>query len=570
MTIEPAIYDLPCKVCGSSDGVTDYRDHTHCFVCGSHIFSKEFKDKLTITPTLSNFLEDFKPREDKVVKQPTPVDPKLFRELPDRGISHETALFFQIQVNERGEQVYPYYSQDCKRHVANKYRTAGVKGFTVQGELSKSALFGQQLFPASSAKQITIVEGELDAASVFQMAGSKFPVVSVKNAATAPKDVADNFEYLNSFETIVLCFDRDEPHTRPDGTHWYPGQEAAQKVASMFSLGKVRVFTLKDAKDANDYLRNGWGEKFQREWWAAPNWSPVGIKQAGDMWETVKAKKYTKYTSVPYPWDGLNQLTYGLRTSELVVITANPKVGKTSVLREAVFKILNTIRENEEDKRNIGVMFLEEPNDDTLYGLISIYANKPLHLPDILEQTKEEELEKYFKDVYGDERVYLWDHFGSNSISKVLTYVRYLANLGCKYIVLDHLSIIVSDQSGDERKQLDEIATKLKMLTMELGICVICVIHQNRKGEIRGTQGVEQLANIVIKLYRNPLADDEEERNLMKVNVEANRFCGRTGPACLLRYDAETGRLQELPQEDLQKYLDKTNKKKGHMLDEEW
>lgn len=44
----------------------------------------------------------------------------------------------------------------------------------------------------------------------------------------------------------------------------------------------------------------------------------------------------------------------------------------------------------------------------------------------------------------------------------VLDKVRHMHALGCKYTVLDHLSIVVSDQSGDERKQLDEISTKLK------------------------------------------------------------------------------------------------------------
>src|SRR4029077_17051147 len=176
-------------------------------------------------------------------------------------------------------------------------------------------------------------------------------------------------DYLNSFDKIVLCFDKDEPHIRSDGTSFFPGQEAAEKVAALFPLGKVRILTLKEAKDANDYLKAGLEKAFTKEWWGAPTWSPVGIKQANDLWEVVRAAKYAKYESVPYPWDGLNQLTYGLRTSELVTITADPGVGKTSVLRETVFNILNTIRANSDDKRNIGVMYLEEPNKDTLYGL---------------------------------------------------------------------------------------------------------------------------------------------------------------------------------------------------------
>ena len=150
--------------------------------------------------------------------------------------------------------------------------------------------------------------------------------------------------------------------------------------------------------------------------------------------------------------------------------------------------------------KGIGLLHLEEPNSDTALGLMSITANKPLHLPDVRETVDNDELRKYFDSTINNDRVVIWDHFGSNSIHEVLAKIRHMHNLGCKYIVLDHLSIVVSDQSGDERKQLDEISTKLKTLCMELNIAVIAVIHQNRQGQIRGTAGVEQLANMVIKL----------------------------------------------------------------------
>jgi replicative DNA helicase len=142
----------------------------------------------------------------------------------------------------------------------------------------------------------------------------------------------------------------------------------------------------------------------------------------------------------------------------------------------------------------------------------------------------------------------------SNTIEAVLDKVRHMHALGCKYIVLDHLSIVVSDQSGDERKQLDEISTKLKTLCMNLNIALIVVIHQNRQGQIRGTAGVEQLSNIVLKLYRDNTDPNPWRRNVTKIMVEKNRFCGRTGPACYLWYNEMTGRLEELTPEEVETY----------------
>jgi twinkle protein len=235
----------------------------------------------------------------------------------------------------------------------------------------------------------------------------------------------------------------------------------------------------------------------------------------------------------------------------MVVVTAETGIGKTSILKEIEYSLLMN-EDLKEKGYGVGFIHLEEPNYDTALGLMSIHNSKPYHLPDT-ERTVDE-LKDAYNAVINSERVVIWDHFGSNSVEAVLDKIRHMAALGCKYIVLDHLSIVVSDQSGDERKQLDEIATKAKTLCMELNLALICVIHQNRQGQIRGTAGVEQLANIVIKMYRNNTDMDEWRRNVTKLVVEKNRFSGRTGPACWLWWNDMTNRLVELTPEEVQRY----------------
>ena len=83
---------------------------------------------------------------------------------------------------------------------------------------------------------------------------------------------------------------------------------------------------------------------------------------------------------------------------------------------------------------------------------------------------------------------------------------------------------------------------------------MIAVIHQNRQGQIRGTAGVEQLANIVVKLHREKLSEDSWRRNVTKVVVEKNRFCGRTGPAAYLHFNEYTGRLEPLIEDQIKVY----------------
>lgn len=256
-------------------------------------------------------------------------------------------------------------------------------------------------------------------------------------------------------------------------------------------------------------------------------------------------------------------MTYGLRLGEFVVLTADTGSGKTSVMKEIEYYLLNTV-----SKYGLGILHLEETNKDTGLGIMALEANKPLHLPDVRDKVSEAELKQYYDKTINNERVIIYDHFGSNDIDDLLNKVRYMAAMGAKFIFLDHLSIIVSDQRADERKQLDEVSTKLKTLCMELMVCVIAVVHQNRRGEIRGTAGVEQLANIVIKMTREKEADDPWRRNILKCVIQKNRFCGRTGPAAWLEYVTDTGRLIELDKVGIDKY--ESGKSLEPSFAEEW
>lgn len=418
-------------------------------------------------------------------------------------------------------------------------RRKGAKAFYWEGNPAAGTLFGQQVFPAGG-KAITIVEGECDALAAFQLTGSRFPSVSVKSASEAKKNCVDSFEYLNSFDKIVVCMDNDEP-----------GQKAATQIAQLFAPGKVHLLKLEKAKDPNDYLVKDLEKDFVNEWYRAPAFMPDGLLLGTESSLLDEIINYKEPECIPYPWPGLNKKLYGMRLSELTLFTADTGIGKTTFMKEIEYALL-TNPDLIERGYGVGFLHLEEPKRETLLGMLSIHNNKPYHLPDTLKSP--EELTKAYKEVLDNKRVVVYDHFGSNEIDTILAKIRHMAALGCRYIVLDHLSIVVSDQSGDERKQLDEISTKLKVLTMNLNISVVAVIHINRQGEIRGSAGPAQVSNNVIRLTRDKKEVDEWRRNVTKMEVEKCRLSGRTGPACWIFYDNETGRLSELSQELVEKF----------------
>lgn len=528
----------PCKECGSSDAVGWYDDgHGVCFSCGCYFSSDESEGK--IMPEKSSN-PDLTPLTD------------VFRSLPKRGLPEDSLRKYGIDVNvDKTKDVahrYPYFKNG--RHVANKVRKRSEKSFYWEGDTDALELFGQSAFPPGSAKSITVVEGELDAPSAWVLLGSRYPVVSVLAASRAATDVKNNYEYLNSFDDIVLCFDKDEPKTRPDGTTFYPGQEAAVKVAEMFAPGKCRILTLEHGKDPNEYRQKDIDAKvFVSEWWKAPKFMPDGLVFGHQLWDEIINSPQP--FCVPTGIAGLDLMTYGLRLGEMVTFTADPKIGKTTTLKTIEYALLEN-KELRELSYGIGFMHLEETMKDLAVGLMGLHVGKRLNLPDTV--VSEEELRKAYDEVINTPRVVIWDHFGGNSVDAVVNKVRHMAALGCKYIVIDHFSLLASDQADDERKKLDEIATKLKTLTVELNICLIGVIHQNRQGQIRGTAAFEQLSNLVIRLERDKLDKDPWRRNITVMTVTENRFSGMTGPAAYLFFDDTTGRMSELDEPTIQKF----------------
>lgn len=465
----------------------------------------------------------------------TPV-PSDFLALEDRQINADTAKVFRFSYHPEGQFLHTYPRYWKGAHVANQFRLRGEKTFRWEGSTAKMELIGQHAFEAGCAKSITIVEGACDVGAAYELQGSKWPVVGVTAASSALKEVRDNYEYLAAFDRIVVCLDSDEP-----------GRRAAQQLAEILPLGKTYIVTLRKHKDANDYLRARMDKEFIKEWWDAPCYTPSGLRLGSDMWKDIETAPELNF--IPYPWPSLTEKTYGLKLSEFVTINAPTGVGKTTITSQTTHHILM----NTPPEVKVGLMKLEETNRDTALSLLSIHAGKRLHLPDVWADVDKGELRKWYDEVLNNDRVVMWDHFGSNSVDAVLAKIEHMAALGCKYIVLDHLSIIVSDQSGDERKQLDEVTTKLKTACMAHKICLIAVIHQNRQGQIRGTAGVEQLSNDIFKLERDMESPDDWRRNVVKLTIQKNRFSGNGGNVYLF-YNAATGRLDELTKDEIDAY----------------
>jgi twinkle protein len=488
----------PCPDCGSSDALCKYEDgHSYCFSC------------LTYTPSEQENVIGFS-----------------YQFVPYRGIDAEVMRFFdaKTKIDPDGKPVSIgfRYAND-----SYKIRTLEKKGFYTKGEIGKASLYGRDKFAASPRKTITITEGELDALSFYQVLRS--PVVSVKSASTASTDAGMERSWLNEFERIYLAFDGDEA-----------GRRAAQAVAKLFDPNKVYDirFPGGSRKDPNDYLRSGERDELAQLWSNARRYVPEQIISTFSEFEKVLNEAPKK--GINYPWPTLSYMTYGIRTAESVLITAPEGVGKTEVMHSILHTLLT------ETKDAVGSIFLEEPKKRLLQALAGIDLQRPVHLPDS-GVSDAATLEAVRRVVQADERLHVYSHFGSDDPEVILDTIRFLVSARlCRYILLDHLTMVVSGLAGDnERRALDYLSTRLEMMVKELDFALIVVSHVNDDGLTRGSRIISKVADIRIDLHRDIKSPDPIVRRTTHLTISKNRFCGRTGPAGTLLFDPVTYTLSE-------------------------
>lgn len=504
---------IPCPdqiVCRSSDAATEYPNGVKCFSC-----SKWFP--LSITEVIS---------EDLI---PVPIHTTEY--LGWRGISKNTMEFYGVKTR---------VSEDGAPHsVSFVYPGGGVKNrkvtekvFWSSGAMSTPGLFGQDRFPAGSAKSITITEGELDALSVFQMLGSQYPSVSVRSSSSARKDCQQVHSYLDSFERIYLCLDNDEA-----------GRKAAQEVAGLFDVNKVYHVRLDGGKDANEFLKGNKTEQFKRIWWNAKPYRPEGIVSSPSEFRSIIEQDQSR-PSIPYPYDGLNEKTLGIRTGEFVLVTAPEGIGKTEFIRRIEHHLLR-----ETDSR-IACIHIEETKARQLKGLAGLELKTAAHLPN--GNVSLDEIDAALRTLTQDrdDRLFIYSHFGSDDPDVLIDTIRFLAAVcGCKYIFLDHITMVVTGlETDDERRKLDYLSTKLATLCHDLDFCLFCISHVNDDGKTRGSRNIAKVANIRIDLSRNLVAELEEDRNKTFVTISKNRYAGKTGPSGVLMFDPDEFMLKDAGQ----------------------
>ena len=506
----------PCPSCGSKDNLARYDDgHAFCFSIDCTHFERGNGNATNSGRVLS--------AQDTIIKGE-------YQDLSKRKILSETCRKFNYSIGEY---------QGSRAHIASFIREGKVVGqklrlknkdFRTLGDCS--GLWGKHLW--STGKKIVITEGEIDALSVAESQNCKWPVVSIPNGVgSAIKAVAKDLEWLLGFEEIILMFDMDSQ-----------GQSAARQVAELLPPGRCKIATT-SKKDASATLIEVGASTIVDSIWRARVYRPDGIVAGEDTWDLVNCPMTA--SDHEYPWQGLNDKTLGARKGEIVTFCAGTGAGKSTTVKEIASYFLSK-------GETVGYIALEESVRQAAVDFMSIEANMMLHLEKDLDEEFRRDI---WEKVFADNRLYLYDHWGSLDADILASRIRYLVHsCNVSWIVLDHLSIMVSGiEGGDERRLIDNIMTQLRSLVEELNIGMFIVSHLKRphqgKGhedgkqvtlsDLRGSGSIAQLSDFVIGLERDQQSDGETNVRVLKERYKGSS----TGLAGSLYYDTNTGRLKE-------------------------
>lgn len=499
-----------------------------------------------------------------------------------RGITEETCRFYGCITKQdgRGRVSARYYPETeswkvvgfaCRNHPKDfRYGRVGRTG-------SKSQLYGQVKFKKGNGKYLLIVGGQEDAKAAYQMlrdsqisrGQSEYEPIAVVSVTTGEgsgyKQLAQEYDWIDTFENIILAFDADEA-----------GEEAATKAIEVLPKEKVKLATW-SGKDPNKMLMDGKEKQFLRDFYSAKEVIDMGVKSSADAVDDVK--DFLLAPKIPLPphlWRLQENMRGGIRsTGEIVNIIADTSVGKTffsdTLLLYWFF--------NSPVKPTI--ISLERSSGELLIDMYSLYLKYNLmyvkngqEAVDYLERPEIKlKCNEVIYDEGGEPRFHMIDEKGSSVKDLQKAVDRVIKQYGCRMIVWDPLSDYLRGLGNEEQESFMMWQKYLK----KDGITSINILHTrkpmpDKDGKIRkvtefdalGSGSFVQSADINIILNRDKMASDGLIRNTTEVDMPKRRG-GITGHAQDLVYDQETRQ-----QYDKQDYLENIlNTKPKEIIEED-
>lgn len=475
-----------------------------------------------------------------------------YKYLASRGISKAVVDYVGIKCDSKGIMEFPFYSFGdvltmVKCRPARKVNKGeGAKCWVKKGTGSSPVLFNANRINTNAP--LIITEGCIDCLAVIEC--GFFNVVSVPLGSQNLAWIAENLDWLDQFDDIVLCGDADEA-----------GKKMNIEAASRLGVDRCHFFKhptyksngkLRQINDINECLyRLGKDEtrKCIEEAINAPNPRVIDFSE-------IKSIDWSQVDGISYGIKELDKLLFKAYRGSLQLIFAKPSSGKSSYVNQLIATAID-------DDRRV-FLYTDELTEEMFKNWFNFTVAGRRHIQSFISKEgspyykvspkAEVKISEFYKD-----RLFIYRDTESSNIDSLLSCIKEeIRRKGTSVVVLDNLMTIDIDSKASELEQQKMIMKKLAKLAKDFNVVVILVAHSKKTKEAlgmedaSGTFAIANLSGRMLSMERN--TDITNNSYDVMFTIQKDRFGSKNNVKVPVRFDFPSRRFYTTEEELSKRY----------------
>ena len=443
---------------------------------------------------------------------------QVYEYFKKRKISPSTIDYADVRQDDEGNTVFNYYDTNdvltmVKYRPSRRINKGENKCWCQKGADTTPLLFNMNRI--NTTVPLLICEGEPDCLSAIEAGFTN--AVSVPLGSTNFHWIEENWDWLEQFDSIIICSDNDEAGLKMQRECIYRLGSWRTKVVEI-----PRFFINEETKekrainDLNEVLYF-FGKEKVLELILDAKESPVpGVVDFSD----IEDVDLDALDGIPTGLPNLDRYLMKLFYGTLNIVTGINGSGKSSFLNQVICQCL--------DRGENAYLFSGElPNFQAKNWLNFIFAGqrnvKECSFNDSVFYKVTPEAKKAISEFYRG-RLYIRKDGESNKKTDIIKSMEdSVRKYGTKLLILDNMTAM--DLEGNDNNNYDkqaELIMELIAFAVKFNVVVILVVHPHKidmmrrlnKMDVQGISAIIDLAHRIISLYRVQEKDKQGEPKL--------------------------------------------------------
>lgn len=553
-------YYFHCFSCGKNlDLIDAYMQNNKTYLEAVELLFKEAKIPYSFGEKGVKTKQQYRyPREEGINDKE-----KIIKYLEKRKISKKTIDYADVREDVNGNIVFNYYDTNdvltmCKYRPSHKIdKSKGeIKNWCQKDADTTPLLFNMNRI--NFDQPLLITEGEIDCLAAIESGYTN--AVSVPFGAGNYTWIEENFDWLEKFDSIIICSDNDEAGVKMQKECVFRLGSWRTKFIEIPPIYITEQGKIIPMKDLNEVL---YWEGRESVLALINNAKDSPVDSVADF-SDIKDLDLDQIDGIKTGFLELDKKLIRLFYGTLTILTGVNGSGKSSWISQVICNALD-------EGKNAYLYSGELPNFQSKNWINYIFAGQ--------RNVKEYETEdgaKYWKiipevkneinEAYKNMLFIHKDGYSRTASTILKTIEDTTRKYGCKLHIIDNLTAINLECSDENKYQKqEEFVNSLIDLAKKYNVAIVLVVHPHKietmrrltKMDIQGISAIIDLAHRIISLYRVSKTDKQGEPKKnggwykepikydMMLDILKDRMRGFEGSSCGFYYDRPSRRFFE-------------------------